>query len=156
MKLTILPLVAALLVGCGQKPVNVPVPHGPSILHGSYSGEAIEYRGQEPTGRRLPASLRATATYVSAKEYHSSGTLMLGETTYSFAGQGQGNSLVRFTPQYTPHYPTIYFAGDVLLGTRKAGRLRWGSGQGVRTTDQALVLELEDDADSRYLLLLKH
>ena len=152
----ILPLVAALLVGCGQKPVNVPVPHGQSILHGNYSGEAIEYRGQEPTGKRLPASLHATATYVSAEEYRSSGTLLLGETTYNFAGQGQGNSLVRFTPQYTPLYPTIYFAGDVFLDTRKAGRLWWGRGQGVRTTDQALMLELEDDADHGYLLLLKH
>jgi hypothetical protein len=141
--LVILPLMAGVLASCSvEKPVNVPVSQGGAILHGTYLGTAAELRDAERTGTSLPVQLTATATYVSAQQYRASGTLKLGETTYSFTGTGKGNFLVRLTPQYSPARPGVEFAGDLLLDGQKVGTLKSAYLHSPADTRQDLTLQL--------------
>lgn len=128
MKLTILPLVAALLVGCTNiDPIEVPVPGGAHILHGNWAGTAEFYNPPTPT-RSFPVTVTAKATYVSATEYRVEGTLTFQNRTYALQGTGQGAHGATFRPQWSQvPWPSVSWRADLLLGGEKVGSAYAGS-----------------------------
>ncbi|MBB5234526.1 hypothetical protein [Deinococcus budaensis] len=119
-----LPL-AALLTACANTdPIEVPVPSGQHVLHGTWAGTA-ESNDPAASPRTFPVTLTSKATYVSATEYRIEGTLSFRNVTYTLTGMAQGKDGATFRPQYTPATePSLVWKANLSLNSEEVGTIQ--------------------------------